>query len=93
MTSPSPSPKSKPKGIEEFGLNYEDFLSGQAFVMNRGLIDIKDVRDIRTVIEEAVSKNLTDIARWLVKTQGFLLRACTALCGSKRRCKRSEKLM
>ena len=82
--------------VSDFVMNYEDFLSGQAFVMNRGRIDIKDVRDMRTVIEEAVSKNLPDIARWLVKTQGFLLRACTptsTFCMSKRRCKRSEKLM
>ena len=44
-------------------MNYEDFLSGQ--------VDIKDVSEgHENCYEEAVSKNLPDIA----KTQGFLLR-------------------
>ena len=62
----------------DFFMNY---LSGEPYVKNM-CIDIEDARDMRTVIEEAVSKNLTDFARWLVKTQ-----ACTAksaLYGSKR---------
>ena len=50
------------------------------FVMNTWLhgIDIRDARDMRTLIEEAVSKNLDDIARWLLKTEGYLLRVSTS---------------
>ena len=33
--------------------------------------------DKRAVIEEAVSKNLPDIARWLLKVEGYLASACT----------------
>ena len=73
------------QAVVDFVMNH---LSGESFVQNM-CIDIADARDMRTIIEEAVSKNLTDIARWLVKTQGFLFSACTAtsaLNGSKRRC-------
>ena len=61
------------------------------FVMKRQM-DIKDKRDMNAVIDEAVFKNLLDIARWLIKTQGYLSRAYTdmaGLCRSKRRCKRT----
>ena len=57
------------------------------FIMRRHM-DIEDKRAMKAVIEEAVSKNLTDIASWFVKNQGFLFRACTArpaLYGAKRR--------
>ena len=60
------------------------------FVMKRQM-DIKDKRDMNAVIDEAVFKNLLDIARWLIKTQGYLSRAYTdmaGLCRSKRRSKR-----
>ena len=53
-------------------MNYEDFLSGQSFVMNRGRIEWTLIvsEGHENCYEEAVSKNLPDIA----KTQGFLLR-------------------
>ena len=57
-------------------------------------MDIKDTRDMRVVIEKAVSKNLPDIARWLAKTQGYLFRACTgtaALRGSNKKAVKREK--
>ena len=41
-------------------------------------IDLRDARDMRALIEEAASKNLLDIARWLLKTEGYLLRESTA---------------
>ena len=47
-------------------------------------IDIKDARDMKVVIEEAVSKNLPDIARWLAKTEGYFFRACTATAALQR---------
>ena len=48
-------------------------------------IDIRDARDMRALIDVAVSKNLLDIARWLLKKEGYLFRASTstaALWGS-----------
>ena len=49
------------------------------FIMSRkprkpktyGTLDIKDKRAMRAVIDEAVSKNLIDIARWLLKIEGY----------------------
>ena len=61
---------------------------GQVFMKMH--LDIKDMRNIRFAIEEAVSNNLPDIARWLLKTSGYLSRAYSttaALGGSKKRCK------
>ena len=57
------------------------------FVMNTFFhgIDINNARDMRVLIEEAVSKNLLDIARWLLKKEGYLFRvstSTTALWGS-----------
>ena len=57
------------------------------FVMNTldHSIDIRDPRDMRALIEVAMSRNLLDIARWLLKTEGYLFRcytATTALWGS-----------
>ena len=43
--------------------------------ITRRHIDIKDKRAMRAVIDEAVSKNLMDIARWLLKIEGYLFRA------------------
>merc|ERR1712029_70135 len=57
------------------------------------VMDIKDTRDMRVVIEKAVTKNLPDIARWLAKTQGYLFRACTgtaALMGSNKGVKKEK---
>ena len=57
------------------------------FVMNTFFhgLDINNARDMRALIEVAVSKNLLDIARWLLKKEGYLFRASTsttALWGS-----------
>ena len=50
------------------------------FVMNTSShgIDIRDARDMRALIEEAASKNLVDIARWLLRIEGYLFRESTA---------------
>ena len=59
------------------------------------VIDVKDARNIKVVIEKAVSKNLLDIARWLAKTQGYLFGACTgtaALRGSNKKAAKREKI-
>ena len=50
------------------------------FVMNtfNYEINLRDARDMRALIEEAASKNLLDITRWLLKTEGYLLRESTA---------------
>ena len=40
-----------------------------------GRIDIKDKTAMRGVIEEAVSQNLLITARWLLKIEGYLIRA------------------
>ena len=68
----------------------KDFLSRQFLVIKKPTLDIKDARNIRFVIEEAVSNSLPDISRWLLKTSGYLFRACSttaALGGSKKKCK------
>ena len=81
------------QAIVDFVIHYivrKDFLSGQYVVMKKPTLDITDTRNIRYVIEEAVSNNLPDIARWLLKTSGYLFRACSttaALGWSKKRCK------
>ena len=65
----------------------KQFLSGQA-IATKYILDITDSGNIKYVIEEAVSNNLPDIARWLLKTSGYLFRACSvsaALGGSKNR--------
>ena len=40
-----------------------------------GRIDIKDKTAMRGVIEETVSQNLLITARWLLKIEGYLIRA------------------
>ena len=80
------------QAIVDFVIHYivrKDFPSGQ-FIVIKKPTDITDMRNIRYVIEDAVSNNLPDIARWLLKTSGYLFRACSitaALGGSKKRCK------
>ena len=64
------------QAVVDFVTNYKGFLSGQVFMKMH--LDIKDMRNIRFAIEEAVSNNLPDIARWLLKTSGYLFRACSA---------------
>ena len=70
------------QAVVDFVMDYKDILTGQASVMKRYTrkrhLDIKDARDMRVVIEESVSNNLPDIARWLLKTSGYLVRACSA---------------
>ena len=69
------------------------------FIMSRkprkpktyGTLDIKDKRAMRAVIDEAVSKNLIDIARWLLKIEGYLFRAVSLGPLRRRSIKKSKK--
>ena len=65
----------------------KQFQSGQS-IATKYILDITDSGNIKYVIDEAVSNNLPDIARWLLKTSGYLFRACSvsaAVGGSKNR--------
>ena len=72
---------------EELEISARTLQAMTYFVMNTfdHSIDIRDARDMRALIDEAVSRNLLDIARWLLKTEGYLFRGyttATALWGS-----------
>ena len=85
--------KNQPENIsmllqrEELEISARTLQAMTYFVMNTfdHSIDIRDARDMRALIDEAVSRNLLDIARWLLKTEGYLFRGyttATALWGS-----------
>ena len=60
-------------GREELRRTHSNIVRIMWFVMRRHV----DMNDMRLVIEEAVTKNLPDIARWLLQIEGYLLKSCS----------------
>lgn len=58
---------------EELHMSQSNIMKVSKFVMNSDI----NINDTKVVIEEAAIKNLPDIARWLISTQGYLLRVCS----------------
>ena len=59
---------------EEIQMSSSNIEAVVFFIMHRDM-NIKDKRTMRLVIDEAVSQNLLDIARWLLKIEGYLFKA------------------